>query len=104
MPDRAVVPDYQIAWLPGVHVDAFGSYRRAHPGFDQVSGLSNAKKNRFGIDGITFPASINTNTGLIQVHDASTVGGKQVQGKMNNSDEYLRKTLSQKYKDMEGFE
>ena len=61
-------------------------------------------KNRFGIDGITFPASINTNTGLIQVHEASTVAGKQAQGKMDNSDEYLRKTLSQKYKDMEGFE
>jgi len=61
-------------------------------------------KNRFGIDGITFPASINTNTGLIQVHEASTVAGKQAQGKMDNSEEYLRKTLSQKYKDMEGFE
>ena len=61
-------------------------------------------KNRFGIDGITFPASINTNTGLIQVHEASTVGGKDAQGKMNDSEEYLRKTLSQKYKDMGGFE
>jgi len=61
-------------------------------------------KNRFGVDGITFPASINTNTGLTQVHEASTVGGQQAQGKMNNSEEYLRKTLSQKYKDYEGFE
>ena len=61
-------------------------------------------KNRFGVDGITFPASINTNTGLIQVHEASTVGGKEAQGKMDNSEEYLRKTLSQKYKDMGGFE
>ena len=61
-------------------------------------------KNRFGIDGITFPANINTNTGLIQVHEASTVAGKQAQGKMDNSEEYLRKTLSQKYKVMEGFE
>ena len=61
-------------------------------------------KNRFGVDGITFPANINTNTGLIEVHEASTVGGKQVQGKMDNSEEYLRKTLSQKYKDLAGFE
>ena len=61
-------------------------------------------KNRFGIDGITFPANINTNTGLIQVHEASTVAGKEAQGKMDNSEEYLRQTLSQKYKDMEGFE
>ena len=61
-------------------------------------------KNRFGVDGITFPANINTNTGLIEVHEASTVGGKQIQGKMDNSEEYLRKTLSQKYKDLAGFE
>ncbi len=61
-------------------------------------------KNRFGVDGITFPANINTNTGLIQVHEASTVGGKEAQGKMDNSEEYLRKTLSKKFKDMGGFE
>ena len=61
-------------------------------------------KNRFGVDGITFPANINTNTGLIQVLEASTVSGKVAQGKMDNSEEYLRKTLSQKYNDMGGFE
>ena len=61
-------------------------------------------KNRFGVDGITFPANINTNTGLIQVHEASTVSGKVAQGKMDNSEEYLHKTLSQKYNDMGGFE
>jgi len=41
---------------------------------------------------------------LIQVHEASTVSGKVAQGKMDNSEEYLRKTLSQKYNDMGGFE
>ncbi len=61
-------------------------------------------KNRFGIDGITFPANINTNTGLIEVYEASTQGGKEAQGKMDNSEEYLRQTLSKKYKDMGGFE
>ena len=61
-------------------------------------------KNRFGVDGITFPANINTNTGLIEVYEASTQGGKEVQGKMDNSEEYLRKTLSKKFKDMGGFE
>ena len=61
-------------------------------------------KNRFGIDGITFPAEINTNTGHIQVYEASTQGGKEAQGKMDNSEEYLRQTLSKKYKDMGGFE
>ena len=65
-------------------------------------------KNRFGVDGITFPAEINTNTGKIDVYEASTVGGKQTQGKMDNSEEYLRQTLSKKYNDLkpktEGFE
>jgi len=65
-------------------------------------------KNRFGIDGITFPSSMNTSTGNIQIYEATTQSGRDVQSKMNNSEEYLRKQLSQKHeefqKDMEGFE
>ena len=41
---------------------------------------------------------------MIQVYEASTQSGKVAQSKMDNSEEYLRKTLSQKYKDYEGFE
>ena len=65
-------------------------------------------KNRFGIDGITFPTSMNTSTGNIQIYEATTQSGRDVQSKMNNSEEYLRKQLSSKHeefqKDMEGFE
>ena len=63
-------------------------------------------KNRFGPDGLTFPATINTNTGYIQIYEASTQEGKQTQGKMDNAEEYMRKTLAQKKKDFdsEGFE
>ena len=65
-------------------------------------------KNRFGIDGITFPTSMNTSTGNIQIFEATTQSGREVQSKMNNSEEYLRKQLSSKHeefqKDMEGFE
>ena len=63
-------------------------------------------KNRFGPDGITFPATINTNTGYIQIYESNTQGGKEAQGKMNNADEYIRKTLAQKKKDFDndGFE
>ena len=65
-------------------------------------------KNRFGIDGITFPSSMNTSTGNIQIYEATTQSGRDVQSKMNNSEEYLRKQLSQKHeefqKDVEGFE
>ena len=65
-------------------------------------------KNRFGIDGVTFPASMNTNIGKIDIYESSTQSGQEVQGKMDNSQEYLRKQLSQKHKqfekDVEGFE
>ena len=65
-------------------------------------------KNRFGVDGITFPSSMNTSTGNIQIYEATTQSGRDVQGKMDNSQEYLRKQLSQKHeefqKDVEGFE
>ena len=65
-------------------------------------------KNRFGIDGVTFPASMNTNIGKIDIYESTTQSGQEVQGKMDNSQEYLRKQLSQKHKqfekDMEGFE
>ena len=65
-------------------------------------------KNRFGIDGVTFPASMNTNIGKIDIYESTTQSGKEVQGKMDNSQEYLRKQLSQKHeefqKDLEGFE
>ena len=63
-------------------------------------------KNRFGPDGLTFPATINTNTGYIQIYEANTQEGKQTQGKMDNAEEYMRKTLAQKKKDFdsEGFE
>jgi len=65
-------------------------------------------KNRFGIDGITYPAKINTNIGLVQIYEGSSKFGKEAQDKMNNSSEFLRKELANKYKDMEkkvdGFE
>jgi hypothetical protein len=57
-------------------------------------------KNRFGPDGITLPAKINTNNGSIDIYDGGSVGGQEQQGKMNNQDEYVRKQLAQKYKDL----
>ena len=65
-------------------------------------------KNRFGIVGVTYPATINTNIGQVQIFEGSSQFGKNVQSKMNNSEEFLRKELANKYKDMEnkveGFE
>jgi len=65
-------------------------------------------KNRFGIDGITYPSTINTNVGQIKIFEGSSQFGKEAQSKMDNSSEFLRKELANKYKDMEkkveGFE
>ena len=65
-------------------------------------------KNRFGIDGITYPATINTNIGQVKIFEGSSQFGKDAQSKMNNSEEFLRKELANKYKDfgknVEGFE
>jgi len=68
-------------------------------------------KNRFGVDGMTYPMMMNTNIGRIEIYESSTQGGKQQQSKMNDSSEYLRKLAKNKYDDfktdgtkMEGFE
>ena len=65
-------------------------------------------KNRFGIDGVTYPSTINTNIGVVKIHEGSSQFGKDVQNKMDNSQEFLRKELANKYNDMEkkveGFE
>ena len=66
-------------------------------------------KNRFGIDGITYPMSMNTNLGKIEIYESTTQPGKEQQGKMNKSEEFKRKLLASKYNDMkksdvEGFE
>ena len=65
-------------------------------------------KNRFGIDGVTYPSTINTNIGQVQIFEGSSQFGKNAQSKMNNSEEFLRKELANKYNNMEkkvdGFE
>ena len=57
-------------------------------------------KNRFGPDGVTFPAKVNTNNGSIDIYEGNTVDGKEQQGKMDNQEEYVRKQLAQKYQDL----
>ena len=59
-------------------------------------------KNRFGPDGITYPAKINTNTGKIEIYDSNSVGGQEQQHKINNRDNLTKKMLSSKYNDLMG--
>ena len=44
---------------------------------------------------VTFPSSMNTNIGKILIYESTTQSGKEVQGKMDNSQEYLRKQLAE---------
>ena len=57
-------------------------------------------KNRFGPDGITYPAKINTNTGQVEIYEGNSIGGKIQQDKIDNRDRISRKMLANKYKDI----
>ena len=57
-------------------------------------------KNRFGPDGITYPAKVNTNTGIINIYESSSVGGKEQQNKIDNRDNLMKKMLSNRYEDL----
>ena len=59
-------------------------------------------KNRFGPDGITFPAMVNTNNGKIEIYESSSIGGKQTQHKIDNRDNIMKKMLANKYEDLMG--
>ena len=57
-------------------------------------------KNRFGPDGMTFPAKVNTNTGKMEIYEGNSVGGKEQQGKIDNRDNIMKKMLSNRYDDL----
>ena len=57
-------------------------------------------KNRFGPDGITYPAMVNTNTGKIEIYDSTSVNGQQQQNKIDNRDNLMKKMLSNRYEDL----
>ena len=58
-------------------------------------------KNRFGPDGLTFPTTMNTATGQIDIYNSGSQGGQTVQNKMNNGSEYVRKLLKKRYNEFE---
>jgi len=59
-------------------------------------------KNRFGPDGMTFPSNMNMANCRIEIYEESSFNGQEAKGKMQNSDEFKRKRLSQKYKEING--
>jgi len=59
-------------------------------------------KNRFGKDGMTFPADFNASIGLIDIHEDTSSPGKEVVHKMENTNEVVRQLLKRKYDELEG--
>ena len=57
-------------------------------------------KNRFGPDGITFPSKMNTSNGQINIYNETSIQGKDTKKEMKNGEEYARKMLSQKFKEI----
>ena len=57
-------------------------------------------KNRFGPDGITYPAKVNTNTGIINIYESSSVGGQEQQKKIDNRDNLMKGMLKNRFDDL----
>ena len=50
----------------------------------------------------TYPAKVNTNTGIVEIYESNTVDGKETQTKINNRDNIMKKMLANKYDDLMG--
>ena len=61
-------------------------------------------KNRFGADGLTFPAKMDTSCGQIQLFDPSSQDGMELQNLMDEGEEedqnIVKKALNKKYQEM----
>lgn len=53
-------------------------------------------KNRFGVDGITFPVYMDTSAGIINIYNETSSRGKELQGKMTQDTEYNKNRLKQR--------
>jgi len=54
-------------------------------------------KNRFGVDGVTFPVYMDTSRGVINVHSETSSRGKEVSNTMTTDAEYNRQRLKQRF-------
>lgn len=59
-------------------------------------------KNRFGPDGLTLPSKMNMSNGQIHIYEETSVQGKDTNKQMQTGEDLLRKSLLQKYKEVQG--
>jgi replicative DNA helicase len=71
---------------------------------DKISGTGRYHiiKNRFGPDGLTFPSKMNMSVCKIQIFAENTLQGKEANKVMQNSSEVIRKTLQNKFQELQG--
>lgn len=59
-------------------------------------------KNRFGPDGLTLPSKMNMSNGQIHIYEETSADGKDTKATMQSGEDLLKKSLSQKYKEIQG--
>ena len=56
-------------------------------------------KNRFGPDGVTFPAELDILKGKIEVYDEDSIQGIRARQSMDQSTDKVKELLNKKYED-----
>jgi len=59
-------------------------------------------KNRFGSDGMTFPAKMDLSIGYIEIYDVNSSDGVKVRNNMKNDEETDKEMIFKRYKSMKG--
>ena len=59
-------------------------------------------KNRFGPDGLTLPSKLNMSNGRIDIFEETSIQGKETKKDMDSGDTLLRKSLANKFKEING--
>lgn len=71
---------------------------------DKLSGTGrwHVIKNRFGPDGMTFPSKLNLSNGQIHIFEETTDQGRETKKTMETGEELARKSLANKWKEING--
>lgn len=65
------------------------------------TGRAHVMKNRFGPDGITLPAYINTSIGKIEIYDENSSKGLMLKKQMQAGEGLLKKALAKKFAELQ---
>jgi hypothetical protein len=66
------------------------------------TGRAHVIKNRFGVDGVTYPMFIDTNIGKIDIYDGNSPDGEFITKQMQQNQEEIKKALARKFNELHG--